>query len=161
MKRLIMFVLLLGLMLFTACGTSEDTEQEKPVDESNGALEDEEQKPENDDPSSDSEDSADDSTSESSDETNTDDEANNESSEQANESNDPESETILTGTFVGQADPHTIEIETDEVEEGWAAYQLTMDARDLVTDLEPGDEVTYTYYQDGEMLVIKHIEKIE
>src|SRR5699024_10139936 len=106
------------------------------------------------DPSSDNENSADDSNNEPSDETNTDDEANNDSAEQTNESDDPESETILTGTFVGQADPHTIEIETDEVEEGWAAYQLTMDARDLVTDLEPGDEVTYTYYKDGEMLVI-------
>lgn len=63
-----------------------------------------------------------------------------------------------TGTYVGQADPHTIEIETSD---GPTAFQLTMEARDLVEVLNPGDEVTYTFYKDGEQLVIESISKTE
>src|SRR5699024_7426375 len=62
------------------------------------------------------------------------------------ESSENESDAITeTGFFNGQADPHTIEIET---EEGPTAFQLTMEARDEVDALNPGDEVTYTYYED-------------
>lgn len=61
-----------------------------------------------------------------------------------------------SGTYVGQADPHTIEIET---EEGPAAFQLTMEAREDVEALTDGHEVTYTYYKDGEQLVIETIKE--
>ncbi|HLS20561.1 MAG TPA: hypothetical protein VK056_02730 [Bacillota bacterium] len=161
MKRLILIVSLLGLIFFSACGKSEDTEQEEPID--NNQTEeglDEKDQEADDQTSSDSEQveeekkSTDDSSTKPSDES----KDNDKSTEKNNEGKDPEAEIIKTGLFSGQADPHTIEVETDE---GFVAYQLTMEARDLVADLEPGDKVTYTYYKDGEMLVIKHIEKVD
>lgn len=62
----------------------------------------------------------------------------------------------MTGIYVGQADPHTIEVETDE---GPVAYQLSDDARLQVEVLSAGDEVIYEYYERGEQLVIETIEK--
>lgn len=71
------------------------------------------------------------------------------------ESEDPAAEKITeTGIYNGQADPHTIEIET---ENGPTAFQLTMDARDDIEQLTVGEEVTYTYLKDGEQLVIESI----
>lgn len=61
-----------------------------------------------------------------------------------------------TGIYNGQADPHTIEIETDE---GPRAFQLTMEARDDVEGLVEGKRVTYMYREDGEQLVIESIKQ--
>src|SRR5699024_550311 len=60
-----------------------------------------------------------------------------------------------SGIYNGQADPHTIEIET---EEGPRAYQLTLEARDDIGDLIEGKKVTYIYYDNGLQLVIEWIE---
>lgn len=62
-----------------------------------------------------------------------------------------------SGVYTGQADPHTIEIET---EKGPTAFQLTMEARGAVEKLTEGNKVTYTYYKDGEQLVIESIKNI-
>lgn len=63
-----------------------------------------------------------------------------------------------TGIYNGQADPHTIEIETDE---GPVAFQLTLNAREDVTHLTEGEQVTFTYYQEGEQRVIETIQPSE
>lgn len=76
-----------------------------------------------------------------------------------NDQADPTSEYITeTGVYNGQADPHTIEIETAE---GPVAFQLSMEARDLIEGLEPGDEVKYEYAEDGDNREIQTIEKVE
>lgn len=62
-----------------------------------------------------------------------------------------------TGMYVGQADPHTIEIETSD---GPVAFQLTDAARSDVDALSPGQQVTYQYEDNGEQLVIHHIEPV-
>lgn len=63
-----------------------------------------------------------------------------------------------TGIYNGQADPHTIEIET---EEGPLAFQLTMEARDDIDALTEGGEVTYTYTEDGDRRTIESIQMTE
>lgn len=60
------------------------------------------------------------------------------------------------GIYNGQQDPHTIEIETAE---GPTAFQLTEEAKLDVEKLTEGDEVIYTYYKDGEQLIIELIEE--
>src|SRR5690625_909673 len=60
-----------------------------------------------------------------------------------------------TGVYNGQADPHTIEIET---ENGPLAFQLTMGAREEVENLEVGEEVRYSYTEDGNHREIETIE---
>ena len=62
-----------------------------------------------------------------------------------------------TGMYVGQADPHTIEIETSD---GPVAFQLTDSARSDVDALSPGQQVTYQYEDNGEQLVIHNIEPV-
>ncbi len=63
-----------------------------------------------------------------------------------------------TGIYNGQADPHTIEIETTE---GPLAFQLTMEARDDIEALTEGGEVTYTYTEDGDTRTIESIQMNE
>ena len=63
-----------------------------------------------------------------------------------------------TGIYNGQADPHTIEIETDD---GPLAFQLTIDARDDIDALTEGGEVTYTYTEDGDNRTIESIQMNE
>lgn len=60
------------------------------------------------------------------------------------------------GIYNGQADPHTIEIETAE---GPTAFQLSDEAREYVEELETEDEVIYTYYEKDEQKVIEFIEE--
>src|SRR5699024_4943076 len=62
------------------------------------------------------------------------------------------------GTYNGQADPHTVEIET---EEGPFAYQLSMDARELVEDITEGSKVEFTYTEDGDQRTIEDIVEVE
>lgn len=82
-----------------------------------------------------------------------------ESIQKMNSSDENEEESITeTGIYIGQADPHTIEIET---EEGPTAFQLTMEARDDIEQLTAGHEVTYTYHDNGVQLVIETIEHSE
>lgn len=157
MKKLLLIVLLFGLILFTACGKTKEQDPEEPIadDETEEITEDEE-----DSTADEQSDPQEDQTKNSTDNTDGVD-GSKDKDESTSKNNDSKNdnantEMIKTGYYNGQADPHTIEVETDE---GPVAYQLTMEARDLVVDLEPGDEVTYTYYKDGEMLVIKHIEK--
>ncbi|WP_368653278.1 hypothetical protein AB4Y30_16525 [Ornithinibacillus sp. 4-3] len=76
-----------------------------------------------------------------------------------NESNEKEDEKMTaSGIYNGRADSHTVEIET---ETGPVAYQLTMEARDQADQLEEGQEVTYTYKQEGEQLIIESIKHTE
>lgn len=63
-----------------------------------------------------------------------------------------------TGIYNGQADPHTIEIETAE---GPLAFQLTMEARDDIEALIEGEEVTYKYTEDGDTRTIESIKMSE
>src|SRR5699024_6291008 len=63
-----------------------------------------------------------------------------------------------TGIYNGQADPHTIEIETAE---GPIAFQLTIEARDDIEALIEGKEVTYHYTEDGLTRTIQSIEMKE
>jgi len=163
-RRILIAVLLFSLMLFVACGKSDDMEQDESIKDDQVSEPAGEETPKNDTADQvdkDSETSADDTESKtdsatSPNENEPKDETNNGTVE--NENSDPETEIVMTGSFNGQADPHTIEVETDE---GPTAYQLTMEARDMVVDLNPGDKVTFTYYKDGEMLVIKYIEVVE
>ena|SRR5690625_2700189 len=86
----------------------------------------------------------------------------NESNNDSNTNEDPtnsDGELITeTGIYNGQADPHTIEIETDE---GPLAFQLTMDARDDIDALTEGGEVTYKYTEDGDNRTIESIQMNE
>lgn len=85
-------------------------------------------------------------------------EENAETDEAGNVVTDPALEyRTKTGTFVGMADPHTVEIET---EDGPVAYQIVVELRDKVESLEAGDQVSYTYYAKGEQLIIESIDKI-
>jgi|SRR5690625_141048 len=59
------------------------------------------------------------------------------------------------GIYIGRIDPHTIEIETSD---GPTAFQLSDEAREDVKSLSENDEVIYSYYVDGEQLVIETIE---
>jgi len=69
---------------------------------------------------------------------------------------DVEGETLTAiGVYNGQVDPHTIEIETDD---GPTAFQLTTEARNDVENLTVGEEVTYTYFVNGEQLIIESID---
>lgn len=63
-----------------------------------------------------------------------------------------------TGIYNGQADVHTIEIET---EDGPVAFQLSLGARDDVEELTEEEEVTYTYWEDGDERVIESIEPVK
>jgi len=63
-----------------------------------------------------------------------------------------------TGIYNGQADVHTIEIETDD---GPVAFQLSMGARDHVEKLTEDEEVTYTYRKEGDERVIESIEPVK
>lgn len=76
-----------------------------------------------------------------------------------NESEDIANDWITeTGIYNGQADPHTIEIETAE---GPIAFQLTIEARDDIEALIEGREVTYHYTEDGLTRTIQSIEMKE
>lgn len=72
--------------------------------------------------------------------------------------NSDQSVITETGIYNGQADPHTIEIETAE---GPTAFQLTIEARDDVEALTEGEEVTYMYTEDGDTRTISSIEMSE
>src|SRR5690625_5797284 len=63
-----------------------------------------------------------------------------------------------TGIYNGQADVHTIEIETDD---GPVAFQLSMGARDHDEKLSEDEEGTYTYRQEGDERVIESSEVVE
>ena len=73
-------------------------------------------------------------------------------------STENEEKTVIqsTGTYIGQADPHTIEIETNE---GPTAFQLSNEARQDVEQLTEGSHVTFTYYEEGEQRIIDSIEQ--
>src|SRR5690625_1262294 len=158
MKRLLIIAALFSLMFFASCGKSENTEREKPIDGEETEEVDENEESEVDDAAEPSGNHSNDEVEEESMEDSIRNTNDKDQSTEETKDKEPDAEMIKSGSFNGQADPHTIEIETDE---GPVAYQLTIEARDLVVDLEPGDEVTYTYYKDGEMLVIKHIEKVD
>ena len=74
--------------------------------------------------------------------------------EASNEKDEKMKKTKAKGIYNGQADPHTIEVETNE---GPTAYQLTLEARDDIEDLIEGKEVTYVYYDDGIQSTIESI----
>lgn len=161
MKKFLSLIVLFSLFFFVACGSSEDIEREEPVDTKEPeVIEEESTKGNENEGSSDEAEDQEEQNDVTEDETNQSraDSKNQDETNRHEEQQESDTEMIKTGLFNGQADPHTIEVETDE---GPVAYQLTMEARDLVADLEPGDKVKYTYYKDGEMLVIKYIEKVD
>lgn len=63
-----------------------------------------------------------------------------------------------TGIYNGQADSHTIEIETAN---GPTAFQLTEEAKEMIDVLMEGKEVTYKYIVDGDTKMIDFIEMNE
>lgn len=139
-RNFILLILLTALLVLAACGTGKnDTkdlatgDEQEPVVENNEESTDDNEVP---DETEDMEDQA--------------------NGEASDENEDKETMTA-TGIYNGQADPHTIEVET---EDGPTAFQLTMDARDDVEHLRIDEEVTYTYYEDGEQLVIESIHLI-
>lgn len=145
MKRNFMFVLLIStLLLLAACGTSTDDAEDPTTSEEDAVVENNEE-------SSDDSEAPEEAEGEEEEE---EDQTNNE----ANDENEEKETITATGTYNGQADPHTIEIETDD---GPTAFQLTMEARDDVENLEVGEQVTYTYYEEGEQLVIESIQSSE
>lgn len=80
----------------------------------------------------------------------------NDGTEANNESDNNDLELITeTGIYNGQADPHTIEIETAA---GPLAFQLTLEARDDIEQLVEGEEVTYDYTEDGDTRTIESIQ---
>jgi len=84
----------------------------------------------------------------------------NEPNDGTNEESTNSEEDLITetGIYNGQADPHTIEIETAD---GPLAFQLTMEARDDIDALTEGGEVTYTYTEDGDTRTIESIQMNE
>lgn len=77
----------------------------------------------------------------------------------SSDANNDEKQLIeATGIYNGQADPHTIEIETDD---GPQAFQLSMKARSEVDKLTVGKSVSFTYYEKGPQLVIESIQHNE
>lgn len=63
-----------------------------------------------------------------------------------------------TGIYNGQQDPHTIEIETAD---GPTAFQLSLEAREQVEQLQEGKKVSYTYRVEGPQLIIESIKQAE
>lgn len=147
-------MLLLGtivlVLVLAACGTNNGNTGEDPITDPNENTGDAPITDPNDNSASEDND-------------NHDEQIENDVNEPNNESNDDstnsEGELITeTGIYNGQADPHTIEIETDE---GPLAFQLTMDARDDIDALTEGGEVTYTYTEDGDTRTIESIQMNE
>lgn len=75
----------------------------------------------------------------------------------ATDENDEESLQTENGIFVGQADPHTIEV---EMKDDYVAFQLTMDARDDALLLREGEEVTFSYHEAPDVLTIHTIQSV-
>lgn len=62
------------------------------------------------------------------------------------------------GIYVGQADPHTVEIETNE---GSKAFQLTEQSSAQIKELQANDKVRFEYYvNEHEQNVLQSIEKM-
>ncbi|PWA12822.1 hypothetical protein DCC39_04035 [Pueribacillus theae] len=62
------------------------------------------------------------------------------------------------GIYVGQIDPHSVEIETNE---GPKAFQLNEESSSLIEDLEPNDEVKFHYYVNADnQNILETIEKM-
>lgn len=151
MKRyLSIAILLLLFSVLAACGTTDVEEEPAESDETEEVEEVEDETEEE------VEDEEDDATS---DEDETEAEEDETSSEEASDDADEDGDKIKEeGTFNGQADPHTVEIET---EEGIFAFQLSMDARELVETIEAGSQVEFTYTEDGDQRTIEDISVIE
>ena len=63
------------------------------------------------------------------------------------------------GIYVGQADPHTVEIETNE---GPKAFQLTEKSTDQIKELQPDDRVKFQYViNKNKQNVLQSIEKMQ
>ena len=134
------------ILILTACGTNNGNMGEDPITDPN-------EDPITDDNLNDHEDPVIDDNESNEDQTgNNDNESNDEST------NPDENLMTETGIYNGQADPHTIEIETDE---GPTAFQLTMEARDDIEALIEGEEVTYTYTEDGDTRTIESVQMSE
>lgn len=62
------------------------------------------------------------------------------------------------GIYIGQADPHTVEIETNE---GPKAFQLTDESKVQIEQLEPNDEVKFNYFvNEQKQNILQSIEKM-
>ncbi len=62
------------------------------------------------------------------------------------------------GIYVGQADPHTVEIETNE---GPKAFQLTDESKVQIEQLESNDEVKFNYFvNEKKQNILQSIEKM-
>lgn len=73
-------------------------------------------------------------------------------------SSNEQAEETKTGTFNGQVDPHTVEIETSD---GAQAFQLSEKAQEQVQNITEKDSVTFTYYKKGEQLIIESINALD
>lgn len=144
-------MLLLGtivlILVLAACGTNNGNNGDDPITDPNDNTGDAPLTDPNEDPGTE-------------DNGNNDGVIENEPNNEANDDPGNSGDDLITetGIYNGQADPHTIEIETDE---GPLAFQLTMDARDDIDALTEGGEVTYTYTEDGDTRTIESIQMNE
>lgn len=80
---------------------------------------------------------------------------------QASNPNDKHIPQVMNdlGIYVGQADPHTVEIETNE---GPKAFQLTERSAEEIKTLQPNDKVKFEYYiNEHKQNVLQSIEKMK
>lgn len=139
-RRFILLILVSILLVLTACGTANDHNEENAATNNEAGNEVGNEKK---------------------DETENEEEAEEKSEDQSEDASEnvaePNEKKLLTetGIYNGQADPHTIEIETAD---GPQAFQLSIEARDDIEHLTEGKQVTYSYYEDGEQHVIETIE---
>lgn len=82
--------------------------------------------------------------------------------ENTNENSEKEKNKAIIrdlGIYVGQIDPHSVEIETNE---GPQAFQLTEESSPLIEELEPNDEVKFHYYINANnQNILETIEKMK
>jgi hypothetical protein len=75
------------------------------------------------------------------------------------ENSSEESETLTeTGVYIGQVDPHTVEVKINGESK---AFQLSNEAQQNIENLSENQEITFHYYKNGEQLIITHIQSIQ
>ena len=147
MKKLISFILLSTLLLISACGDTTDLNNNGS---DNVTKEQQEQQSPNEEVNEENQGSS---------EVQTDRNSANEQSNDEQEREKAEVETLKeTGTFIGLADPHTVEIKTSD---GYKAFQLTETAQEMVKGIRMNDQVVFTYTIKEPQLIIEHISKVK
>ncbi|MDE5414310.1 hypothetical protein [Alkalihalobacterium chitinilyticum] len=80
-------------------------------------------------------------------------------SDQSSHAEQGEQEMVVyqeTGTFIGLADPHTVEIKTSK---GYEAFQLSPVAQKSALSLGANETITFSYTEKGQQFIIVEINK--